>query len=171
MKAHVNELLLYSRLPFHFWTELNGGRWPFDNPGCSVLSLCSHKLNQQLITVPDQVAAALEECREFSTSPDVISKIIEWIEVSTAALVGKANELEKTATVFKELTGLMSNIGSIRSMMSVIFSGVTPVARLDLTQELTLMFMQSLIDVKDGLERLGAAVINANSQPTGPEKA
>lgn len=171
MKAHVNELLLYSRLPFHFWTELNGGRWPFDNPGCSVLSLCSHKLNQQLITVPDKVAEALEECREFSTSPVVISQIMQWIETSTAALVEKANELEKTATVFKELTGLVSNISNIRSMLSAITAGVTPISKLDLTQELTLLFMQSLIDVKDGLERLGAAVINAGSAPPGPEKA
>lgn len=171
MKAHVNELLLYSRLPFHFWTELKGGRWPFDNPGCSVLSLCSHKLNQQMITVPDPVALALDECREFTTSPAIVSEIMRWVEAQTAALVSKANELEKSNVVFKELTSLMGSVNNLRGLLAVIFSGVQPIERLDVAQEITLMFMQSLIDVKGHLERLGAAVINAGGSPPEPEKA
>lgn len=168
MKAHVNELLLYSRLPFHFWTELKGGRWPFDNPGCSVLSLCSLKLSQQMITVPDGVIASLEECREFTTAAANIFEIMKWVETTSEALVVKASELTERATVFQELTHLLSSIKNLRTMVNAIFSGVTPPEKLDLTQEITLMFLQSLIDIKTDIEQLGAAIINA--RPVTPTK-
>jgi hypothetical protein len=170
MKAHVNELLLYARLPFHFWTELKGGRWPFDNPGCSVMSLCAHKLNQQMITVPPEVAASLEECREFTTDAANVSHVMQWVESTSEALVVKANSLNDRRAVFHELTHLLGSIKNLRSLLSTIFSGVNPPAKLDLEQELTLMFLQSLIDVKADMEQLGAAVINA-STPTSPAKA
>lgn len=170
MKAHVNELLLYSRLPFHFWTELNGGRWPFDNPGCSVLSLCAHKLSQQMITVPDEMLSSLEECRAFTMNATTVFAIMQWIEATSEALVVKASALSERKAVFQELTHLLGSIKSLRTMISTIFSGVTPPEKLDLEQEITLMFLQSLIDVKADIEQLGAAVINA-STPSPPAKA
>lgn len=170
MKAHVNELLLYSRLPFHFWTELKGGRWPFDNPGCSVLSLCAHRLNQQMITVPDAVVSSLEECREFTTTAVNIFEIMKWVEFTSEALVTKSSELQDRTAVFQELTHLLGSIKNLRTMVSTIFSGVTPPEKLDLEQEITLMFLQSLIDIKADIEQLGAAVINASTPPP-PAKA
>lgn len=124
MKAHVNELLLYSRLPFHFWTELNGGRWPFDNPGCSVLSLCAHKLNQQMITVPDEMLSSLEECRVFTMNATTVFAIMQWIEATSEALVVKASALSERKAVFQELTHLLGSIKNLRTMVSTIFSGV-----------------------------------------------
>lgn len=170
MKVHVNELLLYSRLPFHFWTELNGGRWPFDNPGCSVLSLCAHKLSHQTIVVPDEMVASLEDCRAFTTQATVVFAIMQWVETASEALVVKASALQDQKTVFQELTHLLGSIKNLRTMISTIFSGVTPPEKLDLTQEITLMFLQSLIDVKADIEQLGAAVINASTPPR-PTKA
>ena len=170
MKAHVNELLLYARLPFHFWTELRGGRWPFDNPGCSVLSLCAHKLNQQMITVPDEMAVSLEECREFTTNAKNVLEVMQWVEKTSETLVVKASSLKKRQAVFRELTHLLGSVTNLRTMISTIFSGVTPPDRLDLEQEISLMFLQSLIDVKANMELLGAAVINASTPPP-PAKA
>lgn len=170
MKAHVNELLLYSRLPFHFWTEVNGGQWPFDNPGCSVLSLCAAKLSQQVITVPEAVIESVEQCRQFTTDTASVMKVMQWIEAQSEALLVKANSLPQSSTVFKEASSAVNHIASLRGMLAILFGGVSPVEALDVTQELTVMFLQAMIDVKEDIERLQAAVINAG-EPSPPSKA
>lgn len=168
MKAHVNELLLYSRLPFHFWSEVRGGRWPFDNPGCSVLSLCAARLNQQVITVPDEVASCINDCKVFTTTG--IFDVMKWVEVTTEDLVNKASALAQSKVVFQELTQLLSSITNLRGMFAMSFGGVTPPTSLDMTQDLTIMLLQCLIDVKSDIERLNAAIINATTAPS-PTKA
>lgn len=168
MKAHVNELLFYSRLPFHFWSEVKGGQWPFDNPGCSVLSLCASKLSQQVITVPDEVISCIDDCKHFTITG--IFDVMKWVEVTTEELVNKASALAQSKAVFQELTQLLSGITNLRNMFAMSFSGVTPPTALDVSQDLNIMLLQSLIDVKSDIERLHAAIINATSAPS-PTKA
>lgn len=170
MKAQINELLLYARLPFHFWTSLRGGSWPFDNPGCSVMSLCAAHLNQHVITVPDAVIASVDECREFTTNAAVVMELMSWIEQQSERLLSKANGLPQSTAVFTEATNAVNRVGSLRNMIAIIFGGVTPPEKLDVTQEITIMFLQALIDVKLDIERLEAAVINA-STPSAPSKS
>jgi hypothetical protein len=170
MKAQVNELLLYSRLPFHYWTALKGGRWPFDNPGCSVVSLCAAHLNQHVITVPDEVIEAVDECREFTTSAATVIQLMGWIEAQSERLLTKASSLPQSKDVFAEANSALNHVASLKNMLSIIFGGVEPPEKLDVTQEITVMVLQALIDVKLDIERLEAAVINA-STPSTPTKA
>lgn len=170
MKAPVNELLLYCRLPYFFWTEVNGGRTPWDNPGHSVISLCAAKLNQQVIEVPAEGVASVDECKQFTTSLEGISSVIQWIDSSSARLIAKANELNSSSKVVSELTALVNHIGSARGMFSAIFGGVSPTKHLDPVQEIALLFLQALIDIKTDIEKLEAAIIAA-SEPSAPTKA
>lgn len=166
MRSQTNELLLYARLPFHYWTETRGGRWPFDNPGCSVMSLCASKLNMHIVTVPPEVQESLAECREFTTDVNAIMAIMHWIDDRAQDLVTKANGLRNSSAVVHELTTLVGNLNNMRAMLAVLI-GSNPPEKLDLEQELSIMFLQSMIDIKVDIENLEAAIIRVSK----PEKA
>lgn len=161
MRARVNELLEYARVPFHFWTEVRGGTWPWDNPGCSLLSLCTFNLNQVTINVPAEMEAAVEECRMFSTDHVAISAILEWVNERSSGLFSKASALQNSGVVVQELTTVMNNLQTLHGMVSLAFGGVTQPKALDPSSAETALLFQCLISLKSDMDDLEAAITRA----------
>jgi len=168
MKATVDQLLSLSRLPFHFWTELNSGRQHYDNPGSSILSFAVTRVSHEIIDVPLELHESMQQCTDFTKKPENIMHVFTWLSATTTKAVQAATNLpdELKAKVFNEINALMADYGSCKHLYETIAGsdGELP-DMFDNTSQLGKMFMQALINTKHAIATLITATEAAKLSP------
>ena len=156
MKFCTNELVSLSRLPTALWTSIHGGREHFDNPGSSLMSYCLSRIGNEFIEVPDELHESIQQCKEFSTSGQSITLIIE-------TLLGKASSLRNKLIVLDEFSQkalqLESNeeIRSNKEVKRLSAAFITNGKMANRLFELApgyLLFIQSLLEFKWAIDNL-----------------
>lgn len=143
MKVHVNELLTYARLPFHFYGEVTGEDALADNPGKCLLSLCVFKLNQHVIMLSKPDIEAFAACKAFCTEAESVAQVVAVLGEQVAdaeARGGHVLVLEKRLARLKKVFG----------NGSAVLSRTYPLVM----DEEAISLFQALIDTKALLEEL-----------------
>ena len=156
MKAQVNELLLYARFPFHFYTEVAGGRPLWDNPGKAILSLCAFNLSQNVITLKEADVTAFNECKAFTQHVASTARASDWLQEQVKVLIDRAAGTEAaTADVIK----LTVAVNHLRSTFDVIDAGGSlATGLLNPSDSAIIALHQGMIDAKQLVETIEAAL-------------
>lgn len=157
MKVTVDQLFSLSRLPFHFWTELNGGRQHYDNPGSSILSFAVTKASNEIVDVPPELHESMQECTDFTKRPDSIMHVFTWLGATTTEAVQKASNLPDHVKpkVFGEMNTLMTEYSSCKHLYETIAGSDGELPELfDNTSQLGKMFIQAMINTKHAVNQL-----------------
>lgn len=157
MKATVDQLFSLARLPFHFWTDLNGGRPHYDNPGSSILSYAITKASFEIVDVPIELHESMQQCTDFTKNPQNIMHIFTWLSAGVTKAVQNATNLpdEAKPKVFSQVNTLMAEYGSSKHLYETIAgsNGELP-EQFDNMSQLGKMFAQALINTKLALDLL-----------------
>lgn len=160
MRTSVDQLLSLSRLPFHFWTDLFGGRPHWENPGSSILSYAVTKVSHELVDVPVELHESLQQCTDFTTKPDSLGHIVAWLGAQTTKAIQQASALHDTQKmkVFVEANSLMREWSATQHLFETLAGSSGTLPPHDPSNQLTKMFSQSLIDTRTALVALEEAL-------------
>jgi len=169
MKTTVDQLFSLSRLPFHFWTELNGGRLHYDNPGSSIMSFAVTKASHEIVDVPIELHESMQQCTDFTKNPQSLMHIFTWLGATTTKIVTEASNLPDPLKpkVFAEMNTLMAEFSSTKHLYETIAgsNGELP-EMFDNMSQLGKMFMQAIINTK----LAGDALVQATEAAKNPPK-
>lgn len=171
LKTTVDQLLSLSRLPVHFWTELNGGKPRFGNPGYSLMSYAITRLSNEMIDVPAELQESMQQCTDFTRNPSSINHIFTWISAMTTQAVSAASALpdKLKPQVFGQVNALRNEHNGLVDLYATLAGsdGKLPV-QFDNTTALGKLFMQSLIDTKRLMNELLEAVSECKNPTSEP---
>jgi hypothetical protein len=159
MKAQVNELLLYARFPFHFYTEVAGGRPLWDNPGKAILSLCAFNLSQNVVNLKEADVTVFNECMAFTQNSENSLAACDWLQEQVKVLIDRAAHTEAATADVVKLTVAVNQLGTAFASLGAISLAGT----LNPGDSSVIAFHQGLIDAKQLVENIEA---NLPEQPS-----
>jgi len=93
VKIETNYILLVSRLPIHFWNEMNFVPDYRDNPGLWLLSyVVAKSLQREYTDLPANLSPAFKECEEFT---EKIEDVVQWFDKQVKGLVEASGSVPK----------------------------------------------------------------------------
>jgi hypothetical protein len=160
---NVNDLLTLTRLPIHFWNEVNGEPDFRDNPGKQLQSwIVANCLDLEEAEVPEVLERVVAECERCF---DDHKSIIDWIDVQHAkfetTLMANAH-LSGVSDLAMRLSSFQRQAGVIRSNIEFLSSRITDDYFPSPDDATFVVTMQGLIDqrlnITDFQERLAKAL-------------
>jgi len=163
---HVNYLLSISRLPDHFYPMVNNltpEQAKYQNPGSSLRSyIVANCLRQDIAPIPDDLTEIINECVMFSTSAEIISKIVDVLIKTSKDQLIVISELDPVnLKKLSKHTQLLSDLASqVKIAFDTFIMTQDPAKdQADILSSQGIMLKSTMIDLHSMSERVSEILL------------